>query len=114
MKHGGNQDEASVGHLSFHVWMTACGLREPTPPSLPRMFLDFSTESLLLRELLGIGQTRMARQDCLSLKNSKSHLLGNPSVPGQPEGVQFSIDSAIKLMYSGSNAAAVVNEAVGS
>lgn len=36
------------------------------------------------------------------------------AVPGQPEGVQFSIDSAIKLMYSGSNAAAVVNEAVGS
>lgn len=36
------------------------------------------------------------------------------TLPGQPESVQFFIDSAFKLMYSGSNAAAVVNEAVGS
>lgn len=34
--------------------------------------------------------------------------------PGQRESVQFSIDSPIKLMYSGSNTAAVVNEAGGS
>ena len=34
--------------------------------------------------------------------------------PGQPESVQFFIDSSIKLMYSGSNIAAVVNETVGS
>lgn len=34
--------------------------------------------------------------------------------PGQPESVQFFIDSPIKLMYLGGSTAAVVNEAVGS
>lgn len=75
-------------------------LRSLSSLSLP-VWADLRARTFLPYNVSGLNEWTMSEPErCLA-------------VPGQPESVQASIDSAIKLMFSGSNAAAAVNEAVG-